>query len=151
MTGSADPLLVVHPKRWGLLPLAAGSLVFVAIGIWMTGEEGVARRGFGLSTAFWGWLCVLFFGFCFAAFATQMLKSSPTLQATGEGLVLNLPFSSPKTVPWQSITGIEVNRRAGQAFLSITLNGEGQEAPKAARRRKITVAANLMSRPIEEV
>lgn len=121
-------LLRVYPKP--LIPalLLLVSLAFVAGGIWMIGQDGVARQGYGLSISTWGWIAVIFFGACAIGWALYLVSPGPSCWATHRGIYLKRPFRTPRHVAWQDISIICETMQQGQSFLSIYLTDDARAA-----------------------
>lgn len=98
---------VAHTSRWRTAFLVAGSLGFVAMGIWMTGLLGpvpVSRRAGPLMTEFWGWISILFFGLCAVAGAKLWCANSERLRINKSGI--RWTGWCDQTIPWDEITDV---------------------------------------------
>lgn len=98
---------VAHTSRWRTALIIAGSLGFVAIGIWMAGLVGpvpVSRRAGPLMTEFWGWLCILFFGMCAVAGAKLWWTNAERLRIGRSGI--RWAEWCDQTIPWEEISDV---------------------------------------------
>ncbi|MEM7190470.1 MAG: STM3941 family protein [Pseudomonadota bacterium] len=143
---SNDGAFVTKTHRGKLLFLLIPTLIFVAGGIWMTGEIGVSdsRRGLGLEKATLGWISILLFGICAAVFAAMLVQRTPTIAASSEGVAVKWMFG-PAYGPilWDEITGIEAGMGRN---LRILLDDPQRVQQRLGKRPVLFWRANLKDR-----
>ncbi len=98
---------IARTSRWRTALLFAGSLVFVAIGVWMTGLAGpvpVSRRAGPLVTEFWGWVIIAFSGFCAFGCGKLWWLNNERLRIGPSGI--RWAGWCDQTIPWDEISDI---------------------------------------------
>ena len=122
MTEGDEQELVLHPNRGKIVLFLLGSLVFVAIGLWMV-RDGDWR----------GWLGLGFFGLCAAVFVVQLVPGSSYLKITENDLVF-CSLYRVTNVPWASIAEFGTySLQPGQSFVGFNLK-PGAKAPIGGRK-----------------
>lgn len=98
---------VAHTSRRRIALLIAGSLGFVAIGVWMAGLFGpipALRQMSPMVAEFWGWCAILFFGMCALAGAKLWWANSERLRIGRSGI--RWSGWSDQTIPWDEIAAV---------------------------------------------
>ncbi len=86
---------VIESARWKLALGLAGSLAFVTLGVWLIDKAKDDER-------LMPWLCILFFGFCAAAFLAQLLKPQ-RLVLDADGFQVEGGLKPGRKVAWGEV------------------------------------------------
>lgn len=89
------PRKIIESARWKLALGLAGSLAFVAVGVWLIDKAQADDR-------MMPWLCILFFGFCAAAFALQLLRPQ-RLVLDADGFQVEGGLKTGRKVAWSDV------------------------------------------------
>jgi hypothetical protein len=119
---------VARASRWRLLLLMAGSVGFVAIGLWIIGAFGDAPPASPMKVLFAGWVGVPFFGLCALVALRQMVTAGDLITVDHRGIKSH-PFSDA-FIPWHAIAAIEQRTISRQEFLCLTLHDPGAFRPR---------------------
>lgn len=136
---------VAYPSRWRRGLLALLSLGFVTLGLWMVGTFGpvpTSRRYPYMETLIIGWVCLIFFGLCAAAYVPKLIETGEQLRIDASGI----RFSqwSHLTIPWEEISGITNWSYRRSRFIVLHLShperfpGKGLGALLAGTNRRMT-------------
>ena len=102
--------------------MVVGSLVFVAIGIWMAGLLGVqpvSRRGNSEIVIIIGWICITFFGFCAVAWSKEWWDNNEQLRINRQGILFYR--WSNQVIPWEEIENVTEWGHRKQRFIILHL------------------------------
>ena len=115
--------LTAYSSPWRMALMVFGSVVFVAIGVWMTGlfgEPPESRRWSpGLVQSF-GWFSIVFFGACAIVGIRRAVDTDVQLRISEQGIYWT-PWSE-KTIPWYEIRDVRMweHRRQRMIILCLT-------------------------------
>jgi len=126
------------PSSIGRTSLAAlGSIVFVALGVWLLIEHATLKATLGGAAA------VLFFGLCACLTIGRLLRRRPELVLTAEGLTHVMLGS----IGWSQIAAVgirEIKVRTGsQRVIELVLHDPAAYLARAPRMARIAGRANL--------
>ena len=119
-----------------------GSLVFVAIGVWMIKAENLPAE-FGIPAHTWGWICIIFFGLGGLVAILTLLPGSGGLMLDGEGFQVTALFRARPRWSWTDASGFAVwnyrrnkmivfdlaSAKGAMAQLNTALSGHGAGLP----------------------
>lgn len=126
-TDDLGDTLVLRPSLWKLLLMLAGSLAFVAIGVFIMPAGDWTR-----------WLVIGFFGLCGAAFLAQLLPGASYLKLDRDGFTFAALFRTTR-VGWTEVSPftagyISVNRMVQFDLSDERLNADGTRTTAAIAR-----------------
>ncbi|MFN9715354.1 MAG: STM3941 family protein [Planctomycetota bacterium] len=102
MIKSNDDETIIAMSKTKLVVLTAGSLAFVAAGLWFCQSRfDFVLRGVGIAS-------VLFFGLCGAGWGWKLFDSKPGLRLSAAGIEDNSSGMSVGLIPWEEIVGFRV-------------------------------------------
>lgn len=112
---------VARNSRTRLVLMLIGSLLFVAIGLWMVGAFGEPPRGGGRRAGLnWvGWVAIPFFGAAAAAIIAKLRDPGEQLVVDERGLIWRA--WSDDVIPWNEIERIDERRIARQTMFAVHL------------------------------
>ena len=127
--------------------LVAGSLLFVAIGVWMMGwsqTEIAMVMSFGspLVMQLIGAASLLFFGFCGFIGVKKLFDKRPGLVLNAAGMMDNSSGISAGLIPWAEITSIEALQIEQQKLLVVKVQNPDKYVQLGGAMRQ---AANKMN------
>ncbi len=126
-TDDLGDTLVLRPSPWKLLLMLAGSLGFVAIGVFM------------MPAGEWkSWLVIGFFGLCAAVFLAQLLPGASYLKLDRDGFTYAALFRTT-TVAWTEVSPftagyISANRMVKFDLSDARLTADGTRTAAAVAR-----------------
>lgn len=121
----AETLTLVG-ARWKYALIVLGSVAFVLIGWWMIHDLDGTRRYSAEMTHFFGWVSMVFFGFCGLIGLSRVVFPS-RLVLTPEGFELH-QFPRVKRVRWDSVDQFFVWSMAANRMASWTYRPGAPEA-----------------------
>lgn len=136
---------IAYSSRWRTAGLVMGSLVFVAIGLWMIGAIGPAPTSGRYSQSLIllaGWASIIFFGFCAAGWGKRLVDRQAQLRIGAAG-IHSAPWST-QTIPWSEISDVGTWSSQGQTMIVLHLRdrtrypGRGLAAMLADTNRGLT-------------
>lgn len=98
---------IAHISRWRTSLYVAGSVAFVAIGVWMAGVVApapVSRRVSPEMVIIWGWITIVFFGMCALVTAKMWWRNSEQLRIGRAGVKWSRWCD--QTIPWEEISDV---------------------------------------------
>lgn len=107
--------LVVRASRTRLMALAAGSICFVLIGVWLTS----LTREMGAPLAIVGMAAVVFFGLCGWYAVRRLARQEPALVINSEGIFDNASTLGIGWIRWDEIAQMQEYEFQGQTLLGI--------------------------------
>ena len=111
-----------YNSKWRVLLLVLGSMIFVAIGLWMIGAFGPAPSSGRYDSdwlAFVGWFAVLFFGLCSVLWVRRLFIASEQIRIDRTGIYSRQ--WSDDMIPWSEITSVTTWTYRGQDVIVIHL------------------------------
>lgn len=133
--------LEIGYSRGKLALYALGAASFVAVGVWMIGQETPSSRHSLEATQFWGYVTVVFFAFMFLIAVGRLL--------TARGAVISLTPRgfrdqrvSSDIVPWKAIADIQTWKSYGQPIMVLALHPGEEEKLRLTRIARWTRGAN---------
>jgi hypothetical protein len=138
-----DPVVFPASRRKGLL-LLLGSVVFVALGWWMTPEHPLA-----------GWFCMVFFGLGVPVSMAMLRKGSTYLKLDADGFEIGSPFNKWR-IRWEDVEGFELAAVHRAKMIAIVYRKE-YKAQRLLRRTAGTITgieggiADNYAAPLDEV
>ena len=124
-----------YSKKWKLAVWLCACLAFVAGGFLETRDSGGPEQA-------GGWLCVVLFGFGAAFFTNELLRSSPRLVLSGEGL-FDRSLGTP-VIPWQSIVEVGTTTVKKSGYITLQLADEAQRVATLSIQRRALASWNKM-------
>ncbi|MFF3923003.1 STM3941 family protein [Paenibacillus lactis] len=106
----------IKPKVTKLL---LGSLIFVALGIFMI-YAGAGDRQIVLVII--GFLCTLFFGALLVFFMRKLVQRKPALVINDEGIIDRSSYVSVGAIPWSEIKGMDIYQVMNERFIGIEVH-----------------------------
>lgn len=153
----SQPLYAMNPKNETrsfylslrkLLPLLAGSIVFVGAGAWLIlhAQSVPLQAAHDVIPAI-GWLAILFFGTCSIGLLIQLVhhRRFPLVVVSPEGLRVNTIFRPAKGdfFPWGSIKAFRREQIAGNDLLAIHVRDLAQRYERAGILGKANISLSL--------
>jgi hypothetical protein len=151
--------VVIYPKRLKLLGFAAGSLVFVLLGLYFF-AAGMPLPLVVLTS----YLGVPFFGLCFAYAVYRLLVPAPLLVISDEGLYDNASAVGAGMLRWEEIAELVPYEFAKQRFIGVVPVDVGaviaRQPPLKRMMAKMNrgmagtpfnIPQNMLPMPIEEL
>lgn len=137
--------LVFERNRGRSLLMLAGSLLFVAMGLWMLlGDLDGSSRYSPLMIRFWGAAAVLFFGATLIGWGSNALRRSPVLVLGMDGLQINTGLAGRAAIPCAEIRGFRVSRGGrGPTMLLVRLRDPERHAGRGSPLRRLLDRINL--------
>ena len=110
------PALAIYTPKKRLVLMTFGSVVFVAIGIWMlTFPPGEI----GLKGSLGAYVGIPFFGLCGFFFLSRLLSPKPAVVIDETGLFDNASAVNAGLISWAEISGVRVSSFRNQRFLAV--------------------------------
>lgn len=123
---------VLRPSRRRLAASVAGSLCFVAIGLWMT-RAGGTNYFLGLPLPPWVNLVIMsFFGLCAVIFAVLLLPGAAYLKIGEKGFTVCSLFRQ-RFRPWEAVEGFGVTQIVVRKFVGVAFTPAGKQAARITR------------------
>ncbi len=167
---STDSERVIELSRTKLVMTIAGSLAFVAIGVWfLTAADDGSLAGGRRFASPWmlqglGAVTVLFFGGCAVYGMVKMFDRRPGLVLGPTGLVDNSSGVAAGFIPWSDLRGAHVLEISGQKLLVVLVAdpqkyvGRGNPLKRALNRANvkmcgspIVISSNALRIPFHEL
>jgi hypothetical protein len=131
--------LVIEKAPMKLAGAALGSAAFVAAGAFMTQATTGTSRYSADSVVLWGWVTVVFFGFCLLMILWRLLtQQGPIITLSPHG-ILDVRVTHV-VVPWQSVARIFTWSHSGQSIMIVGLH------PGEEQKLKLTTVARVSRR-----
>lgn len=136
---------VAYPSRWKIALILLGGLVFVGLGLWMTGVFGPPPASHRYSpelVRLIGWVAVVFFGLCCVIGAGRLFDRREQLRIGRDGI--RARHWSDQTIPWTEIVDITTWSYRRQTSIILHLRdrslfpGRGVAALLAGANRGLT-------------
>ncbi len=121
----------------------AGSLMFVALGVWLLQVEPRDPNDSVLMMRLAGAACVLFFGATLVGWGSNVVRWSPALVLAPEGLRINVGLAGRAAIPWEDIVELHLGGGGGPSFLVVELRDPVAHAQRAGPLRNALDRANL--------
>jgi hypothetical protein len=118
LSESQEPNLILYPTRLKTFLGLAGSLMFVAAGIWVVSFGDVWHIDIGI-------VCLGFFGLCSLLYLVGLVRPFPVLVVNEEGIQQRGPLWNV-FVAWEEIAAI-ISLKGRYASLSVYLSESGRE------------------------
>lgn len=115
---------VARPARGRIALLAAGSLLFVLLGLWMAGLFGEPPRP---GREWIGWVAALFFAVVGVGWALRLRESAPQIVIDDAGI--SARQWSEEHIPWSAVRDIGERRVRNQTFFSVQLKDVDDHPP----------------------
>jgi len=117
---------IIELSKTKLRMLVIGSVIFVAMGLWMVQFDSVqiaARHRYNSPVLMYGIgvIVILFFGFCGVVGIRKLLDKKPGLILNSAGIHDNSSGVAAGFVPWSEITGFSIFEMQKQKILVIKL------------------------------
>jgi hypothetical protein len=136
--------LVFERNRGQSVLMLAGSLAFVALGLWMLlADPDDFSRGSPMLIRFGGAASVLFFGATLIGWGSNALRRSPALVLGPEGLRINSGIAGRAVIPCADIREFRVVSSKGPALLVVRLHDPDAHARQAGPLRSLLDRINL--------
>lgn len=129
--------IAIRSSKWKLLLMAAGSLAFVVIGIWMI------RSSQSSNASFAGLVAVIFFGVGLVGFLALMVLPSLLLTIDDEGIHCHYPFWHPLTITWEEIACIRPIKMRFITIFAVDVSPAGKQTYLARNFKKGKVPFNM--------
>lgn len=113
---------VANQSPWRAFAALAGSILFVAAGLWFLGLFGLPPSGPRASPEklqLIGWACVLFFGTGAVIFARRMFDAGEELRIDGNGILYHR--WSDRLIPWSQIADVSLWQYKRQKAIQLKL------------------------------
>ena len=120
------PITLRTSLRMNLL-LLAGSLLFIAAGVWLLGERPLI-----------GWASIVFFGLCAVVFVLQLLPNAAYLQITDEGIIYCALFRR-HFIPWGDMADFGVTSIARRIVVGFNHAPSYAKQPRLRALNKRTI------------
>ena len=101
----------------------AVALGFVALGVWMTGliwPQPNSTRAAPIMQMIWGWLSIVFFGFCAFAIGRMWWINEEQVRIGPAGI--RISRWSDQTIPWTAITDVSEWHHKGTTIIMLRLH-----------------------------
>jgi hypothetical protein len=121
----------------------AGSLMFVALGVWLVQVEPRDPNDSVLMMRLAGAASVLFFGATLVGWGSNVVRWSPALVLAPEGLRINVGLAGRAAIPWEDIVELHLGGGGGPSFLVVELRDPVAHAQRAGPLRNALDRANL--------
>ena len=136
--------LVFERNRGQSVLMLAGSLVFIALVVWMLlADPADFSRGSPLMIRFWGAASVLFFSATLIGWGSNAVRRSPALVLAPDGLRINAGITARAVIPCTDIRGFRVVRGKGPSLLVVRLHDPDGYARDAGPLRSLLDRINL--------
>jgi hypothetical protein len=135
MTGE----LVIHTSRLKLAAVALVSAGFVVVGTWIllhAREEALRGAAIGLAS-------IAFFGFCGGYAVWRLIRRTPALVISGQGIVDNASALRVGFMGWNEIADLREYRLGNQVFLGIVPANLDALLAKQPAWKRGAIRANL--------
>lgn len=109
----------ISKSKLKLFKLLLIAIAFVSASLWMIISGGAGNRYGEISTKFWGFAGITFFGVCLVLILWKFFDTKPGLIIDGKGITDNSSLVSVGFIPWNDILGIYECTVSEQKFLTI--------------------------------
>lgn len=109
--------VVIYPSKPKIFFIAAGSLLFVALGFYLVNERETMHVPVRVILA--SYICIPFFGLCFVYALYRLLSPKPSVVITREGIFDNATAVGAGMLKWEEIAEIYPYDFMGQRALGI--------------------------------
>ena len=137
--------LTAYSSPWRMALVVLGSIVFVALGLWMVGLFGEVPENRRWSREFvqiFGWISIIFFGLCAIVGTRRALDSDAQLRISASGIYWK-PWSEV-TIPWHEVREVSGWRYRRQKFILLSLN-HPERYPSSSLLGKLAAANRALA------
>lgn len=134
-SGALPEDIVVYHSRTRLILLIAGSLMFVVVGYWLASGTGVAPVI--------GWLSIAFFGSCGIYALWRLVRRTPALIISSDGIIDRATVNAVGLVPWSQIRDVKILSFLNQKFLGVFVADPAAFIARHSMFKRKALQANL--------
>ena len=127
---------VVYHSKVRLILVVLGSLMFVVLGYWFV-SGGVG------TVLVVGWLSIVFFGCCGIYGVWRLVRPTPAVIVSAQGIVDNATANSAGLVPWSTIREVKILAFMNQRYLGIFVHDPAAFIAQHSRLKRVAMQSNF--------